>query len=320
MTNGPPKKEADGLSRPLTTGILTTPQGNSAAPPVNGNLRHLVVSVDAVRKFGAEAAVVLAWLTSHGAGWVELTGEQVEDALGITRHRQHRIRQVLRPVVEFKKDYRFSFRVRPEWTKQCPEFNNVPNLTMLKTGHCLPKPEAVENTGTCNGEQGNIVKNGTLFPNIPFPSTSLSTSTRKEKSTRKGRGGRAFQRPTLDEVKTYAATIDLSELEAEKFWTYYESNGWRVGKNSMKSWTIAAQGWKLRANSWSSQSASEQVTKTANIDKILRAKELLRVEERLRMLRSSYDAHQSPTAHDAAEMNRLIARRKELQGILGFHA
>ena len=36
---------------------------------------------------------------------------------------------------------------------------------------------------------------------------------------------------------------DNAKIEAEKFVNYYESNGWKVGKNTMKSWTHAANNW-----------------------------------------------------------------------------
>jgi len=38
----------------------------------------------------------------------------------------------------------------------------------------------------------------------------------------------------------------ISEQEAEKFWAYYQSVGWKVGKNPMKDWKSAAVGWKSR--------------------------------------------------------------------------
>lgn len=52
------------------------------------------------------------------------------------------------------------------------------------------------------------------------------------------------KKPSLDEVKLQAAKIGLSQDESEKFFNYYESNGWRVGKNPMKSWTHALANWK----------------------------------------------------------------------------
>ena len=55
---------------------------------------------------------------------------------------------------------------------------------------------------------------------------------------------RRFKKPTLEQVKVAAKNIDLPTSEAEKFVLYYESNGWRVGKNPMKSWPHALQNWK----------------------------------------------------------------------------
>jgi len=51
---------------------------------------------------------------------------------------------------------------------------------------------------------------------------------------------------TFEQVYEYMAIrigIDQAKIEAEKFVNYYESNGWKVGKNSMKSWGAAANNW-----------------------------------------------------------------------------
>jgi hypothetical protein len=39
---------------------------------------------------------------------------------------------------------------------------------------------------------------------------------------------------------------EQSRIEGMKFHAYYESNGWKVGKNKMKSWQSAATGWIAR--------------------------------------------------------------------------
>jgi hypothetical protein len=53
-----------------------------------------------------------------------------------------------------------------------------------------------------------------------------------------------FQRPTQEEVKLQAAKIGLPDSEAEKFWNFYESKGWLVGKSPMKSWQAAMITWR----------------------------------------------------------------------------
>ena len=51
---------------------------------------------------------------------------------------------------------------------------------------------------------------------------------------------------TFEQAYEYMASridLDIAKIEAEKFVNYYESNGWKVGKNQMKSWSAAANNW-----------------------------------------------------------------------------
>jgi DNA-binding transcriptional regulator GbsR (MarR family) len=51
-----------------------------------------------------------------------------------------------------------------------------------------------------------------------------------------------FSPPSLSDVVSYLEDLVL----AKKFYCHYESNGWKVGKNSMKSWRAAADQWRAR--------------------------------------------------------------------------
>lgn len=52
-----------------------------------------------------------------------------------------------------------------------------------------------------------------------------------------------FKKPTLDEVQQYCSERK-NNISAEKFIDYYESNGWKVGRNSMKDWKAAIRNWE----------------------------------------------------------------------------
>ena len=52
-----------------------------------------------------------------------------------------------------------------------------------------------------------------------------------------------FEKPTLSELKTYMLEIGMNDV-SEKWFDYYESNGWLVGKNKMKNWRAAVRTWK----------------------------------------------------------------------------
>lgn len=59
----------------------------------------------------------------------------------------------------------------------------------------------------------------------------------------------AFKVPTLEEVKAFAEAEMIGDKDLpDRFHNYYESNGWKVGKNSMKSWTAAYKNWSKNEN------------------------------------------------------------------------
>ena len=51
-----------------------------------------------------------------------------------------------------------------------------------------------------------------------------------------------FRKPTIDEIVVYCSENDF-KLDAHRFYDYYESNGWRVGKTPMKDWQAAIRNW-----------------------------------------------------------------------------
>ena len=54
-----------------------------------------------------------------------------------------------------------------------------------------------------------------------------------------------FKKPSLEEVKNYMLEYGTQNyiFEAEAFFNFYESKGWKVGKNKMKDWKAAVRNW-----------------------------------------------------------------------------
>ena len=52
-----------------------------------------------------------------------------------------------------------------------------------------------------------------------------------------------FAPPTLEEVKAYCLERG-NNVDAQKFIDFYESKGWMIGKNKMKSWQAAVRTWE----------------------------------------------------------------------------
>lgn len=53
-----------------------------------------------------------------------------------------------------------------------------------------------------------------------------------------------FVPPSLIEVSEYCQQIE-STVNPEAWWNYYQSNGWRVGKNRMIDWQASVRNWKV---------------------------------------------------------------------------
>ena len=96
--------------------------------------------------------------------------------------------------------------------------------------------------------------------NINITNTNLTDSNKKA----------FFKKPTLDEVKNYCI-LRKNNIEAEAFIDFYESKGWQIGKEKMKSWKACVRTWESR---------EKKNTKTmskldAQINEWQKAKELL---------------------------------------------
>ena len=71
--------------------------------------------------------------------------------------------------------------------------------------------------------------------NINITNTNLTDSNKKA----------LFKKPTLDEVKNYCI-LRKNNIDAEAFIDFYESKGWQIGKETMKSWKACVRTWESR--------------------------------------------------------------------------
>ena len=91
----------------------------------------------------------------------------------------------------------------------------------------------------------------------------LEENTSKEKKLRQKKKG--FIEPDLSEVEIYFQEQNYPELEAQKFFNYFSSNGWLVGgKTEMKDWQAAARNWMLNTQKFNRYGESENRAKHLN--------------------------------------------------------
>lgn len=90
---------------------------------------------------------------------------------------------------------------------------------------------------------------------IPTTATTTTTDSKGEDSsasaTPRTRSAR-FTPPTQNEVEQFMRENGGNTADAGKFCDFYTSNGWKVGRATMKDWQAAARGWLRRDGKFTS--------------------------------------------------------------------
>ena len=108
--------------------------------------------------------------------------------------------------------------------------------------------------GNKNASKKNNPKTTANQPqNNPKPEENSQIESGQNKSSKR------FIKPTIQEIKDFLREKSIS-IDPERFYNYYESNGWKVGRNLMKDWRAAVRTWSNQATQ----------TKSADIGIILK--------------------------------------------------
>ena len=105
-----------------------------------------------------------------------------------------------------------------------------------KNSQNLPKLENVQNKKTISNScptEIEIELEKDIEIEKEIHSSAKSTTTKRKR----------FEKPTLSQITQYCLERN-NNVNAEQFYDYYESNGWKVGKNSMKDWKACVRTWE----------------------------------------------------------------------------
>lgn len=69
----------------------------------------------------------------------------------------------------------------------------------------------------------------------------------RENNIKNNIGNKRFVKPTLEEVQAYCNERN-NNVDAQRWFDYYSSNGWKVGKNPMKDWKACVRTWERSAD------------------------------------------------------------------------
>ena len=90
--------------------------------------------------------------------------------------------------------------------------------------------------------------------------TDIEIDIEKELEEEKPKGkAKRFTKPTLEEIKAYCIERK-NNVDPERFYDYYEANGWKVGKNAMKDWKASVRTWERNGYSDSKPKTQKQAS------------------------------------------------------------
>lgn len=130
----------------------------------------------------------------------------------------------------------------------------INNTNIINSKHCKQNKQNETNDTSSNfdntkkEEQQTSEKSkprgAVFFENKSGKETHVRTTVNQQRTTK------TLPLPkSLDEVKAFFAEQKSTAIEADKFYNYFQSNGWKVGGRApMKDWQAAARNWLLNSH------------------------------------------------------------------------
>ena len=168
-------------------------------------------------KLGGNELIVYATIYGFcrdGQNWYRLSQDYVAKWAGITT-------RSLRRILTDLKD-KGLLMMRNDGTGGCSEYKTLRNLD--EGADIMTGGAEIMSGPTSNNNIYNNINNNNI--NIAREKTS-------------------FKKPTVEEIAAYIQERK-SPIDAEAFYAYYESIGWKVGNKPMKSWKMAIVTWEKR--------------------------------------------------------------------------
>jgi len=115
-----------------------------------------------------------------------------------------------------------------------------------------------------------------LQPQLRQEATTVAESIEENRKSKEnsieGRSPKKEARPkSLESVIEAFEAVGSDSDQAERFWNYFESNGWKVGgRSAMKDWHAAARNWLKNAQQYQPTKKNGTTPYKPNIERILK--------------------------------------------------
>tara|TARA_R110002020_G_scaffold9069_4_gene36279 strand:- start:2220 stop:2834 length:615 start_codon:yes stop_codon:yes gene_type:complete len=139
-----------------------------------------------------------------------------------------------------------------KWLKILEDNNHIKRVNIYKRGSKEIETRVITLVNMPSKEK--------LTDNTTINNTNLTDNNKKAR----------FKKPKLEEIKNYCQERN-NNVDPEAFINFYESKGWQIGKETMKSWKACVRTWETRDKENSSMSKIH-----AHLQKNINVKEKLK--------------------------------------------
>lgn len=252
----------------------------------------IVVNKELIKILGLEEAILIGELASECDYWERQdklengyfysTLENVEENTTLTAFKQRKALNKLKELKLVEVSLRgipakryvkineeqviklFNYKMLKNLTS-CSEKNKELEVKKINTNNNINNKNKNNNIYNLEFVDTNCIQNGYIGKDrLELGKNNIEKD--KETTTKK------FKKPTLEQVKAYCLERKNS-IDAESFIDYYEANGWKVGRNSMKDWKAAVRTWEKR------ETKANKPIKNEWFDKKIEKEELSQEEE-----------------------------------------
>lgn len=189
------------------------------------------------------ARFIYVYMNAKPEGW-EFFHEPMAKALGMG--------------VDTMKKY-IDILVERGWLDRGPQQNENGKFGAIEyTLKAIRKKTSNKNTDTekyRNGKIGQQYINSSINTPLNVDNSTMDSPVinKEEKrlsndNQKKGDSSSRFIKPTIEQIEAYIKEKGY-HFDAEHFWNYYESKGWKVGNSPMKNWKAACATWESKRKS-----------------------------------------------------------------------
>lgn len=112
----------------------------------------------------------------------------------------------------------------------------------------------------CNIDEPTVSVQNTTRCQIDTESSVIPTPNNINNNINDTISVKRFVKPNVEEIESYCKERNNS-VDAQQFFDYYESKGWKVGKTPMKDWKAAVRTWEKNDYGHHNKTVTEQPPK-----------------------------------------------------------